>query len=242
MHSSLNVYGHRGSAGTHPENTLVSFKAAERACVNGIECDVQLSKDGIPVVIHDEKVDRTTNGVGWVKDYSYEDLCKLDAGGKHSKRYQGERIPTLEEVLTWLSTTSLLINIELKTGYLPYPGIEEKVNSLLNKYHLTDRSVISSFNHYSVKRIYELNNSIETAILLRDKIVHPWEYMKSIGASSIHIEYQVLDEYLMEQTTKRKIPVRVFTVNTIEQMRKLDGMGCDGIFTDYPTLAVNSDR
>ncbi|WP_377891179.1 glycerophosphodiester phosphodiesterase [Alkalihalobacillus sp. R86527] len=242
MHSSLKVYGHRGSAGTHPENTLVSFKAAEKAGAHGIEFDVQLSKDDIPVVIHDEKVDRTTNGVGWVKDYRYEDLCKLDAGGKHSKRYQGEPIPTLEEIFTWLTTTSLLVNVELKTGYLPYTGIEEKVIALLHQYNLTERTVVSSFNHYSVQRVYKQDHRIETAILLRDKIVHPWEYMKRTGANSIHIEYHALDEYLLDHTRKHRIPLRVFTVNTLEQIQHLDAIGCDGIFTDYPAIAVNRNR
>lgn len=239
MLSTIEVYGHRGSAGTHPENTLVSFKAAEKAGVHGIELDVQLTSDGIPVVIHDEQVDRTTNGVGWVKDYKYEELCKLDAGGRYSKRFQGEAIPTLEDVLTWVETTSLKVNIELKTGYLSYPGIEEKVLTLIQQCHLIDRTVLSSFNHYSIKRITQQNDQVETAILLSDKLVHPWEYMKSTGAKSIHIEYHALDDYLMENASKYQIPVRVYTVNSIDQMNRLQAMGCESIFTDYPAVMVN---
>lgn len=238
MRSTLMVYGHRGSAGTHPENTLVSFKAAEKAGVHGIELDVQLTKDGVPVVIHDEKVDRTTNGVGWVKDYQYEELCKLDAGGAYSKRFQGEPIPSLDDVLAWIKPTSLRLNIELKTGYLPYPGIENTIIALLHHHQLTDRTVLSSFNHYSIQRINQQEDSIETAILLSDKLVHPWEYMKRTGAKSIHIEYHALDEYLMEHTTKLQIPVRVYTINSIDQMSKVESMGCEAMFTDYPAVAI----
>lgn len=93
--------------------------------------------------------------MGWVKDFLYEDLRKLDAGSNYSFRFRGEHIPTLEEVLSWLTTTSLHVNIELKTGILPYNGIEKKVIDLLQHFGLTDRAVISSFDHYSVQRFIQ---------------------------------------------------------------------------------------
>ncbi|KMM36103.1 glycerophosphodiester phosphodiesterase [Guptibacillus hwajinpoensis] len=240
MTSSLTIFGHRGSSGTHPENTLISFQAAHKAGANGIELDVQLTKDGVPVVIHDERVDRTTNGVGWVKDYLYDELIRLDAGHFFSSRFQGTTIPSLEEVLEWIASTSLSLNIELKTGYVSYDGIEDKVLSLLNHYQLKDRCIISSFNHYSVKNIAQKDSHIETAILLMEKLVEPWNYLKSVGAHGLHIEWQAIDEFLMAHTQKRGIPVRAYTVNDRKEILKAQKLGCDAIFSDFPASSIQS--
>ncbi|WP_347552053.1 glycerophosphodiester phosphodiesterase [Pseudalkalibacillus hwajinpoensis] len=234
MASPISIFGHRGSPGTHPENTLISFQAAHKAGAQGIELDVQLTRDGIPVVIHDERVDRTTNGIGWVKDFQYEEIIRLDAGQSFSSRFQGTRIPRLEDVLIWLSSTNLIVNIELKTGYFVYPGIEEKVIALLTNYQMRDRCIISSFNHYSVQRTIQRDSQIETAILLMEKLVDPWEYVKKIGAHGIHIEWQAVDEHLLKNTKFHSIPVRVFTVNDNTQIAAFKKMGCKAIFTDFP--------
>ncbi|MBN8209124.1 glycerophosphodiester phosphodiesterase [Bacillus sp. NTK071] len=240
MASSLTIFGHRGSSGTHPENTLISFQAANKAGANGIELDVQLTKDGVPVVIHDERVDRTTNGVGWVKDYLYENLIRLDAGHAFSSRFQGTPIPSLDEVLEWITSTSLSLNIELKTGYVSYEGIEDKVLALLNHYQLKDRCIISSFNHYSVKQVNQKDSQLETAILIMEKLVEPWDYLKKVGAHGIHIEWQSIDEYLMEHTQKRGIPVRAFTVNGKKEILRAKKLGCEAIFTDFPGSCIQS--
>ncbi|TKD68836.1 glycerophosphodiester phosphodiesterase [Pseudalkalibacillus hwajinpoensis] len=238
--ASLTIFGHRGSSGTHPENTLISFQAANKAGANGIELDVQLTKDGIPVVIHDERVDRTTNGVGWVKDFLYEDLIRLDAGQSFSSRFQGTPIPSLDEVLEWITSTTLSLNIELKTGYVSYEGIEDKILALLNHYQLKDRCIISSFNHYSVKHITQTDSPPETAILIMEKLVEPWDYLKKVGAHGLHIEWQSLDEDLMHNTQKRGIPVRAFTVNDQKEILKAQKLGCDAIFTDFPASSIQS--
>ena len=230
----MKIFGHRGSPSTHPENTLISFKAAHKAGVHGIELDVQLTKDGVPVVIHDERVDRTTNGIGWVKDFLYDDLIRLDAGHSFSSRYQGTPIPSLEDILKWTSSTSLSLNIELKTGYIPYAGIEDMVLDLLSHYQLEDRTIISSFNHYSIQRVAQKNTNLETAILLMEKLVDPWNYIQKVGASGIHIEWLALDEHLISNTRSRGIPVRAFTVNDNAHISTMKQMGCEAIFTDFP--------
>ena len=104
------VYAHRGFSGSYPENTMVAFEAARLAGADGIELDVQLTRDGIPVIMHDETVDRTTDGKGWLKDYSFAELQLLDAGSWFNTEFKGARILSLEEFLLWLSKTDLLLN------------------------------------------------------------------------------------------------------------------------------------
>src|SRR6476619_6139509 len=128
------IFGHRGSMGTMPENTLLGFRHALDLGVDGIELDVQLTKDGELVVIHDEKIDSTTDGTGYVKDYTLNELRQFSAGVAFSNLelfdkdvWALERIPTLEEVFELITPYQIELNIELKTGVFPYEGIEEKV-------------------------------------------------------------------------------------------------------------------
>src|SRR4051794_39288785 len=118
------IFAHRGYSASFAENTMGAFGEAEKAKADGIELDVQLTKDGELVVIHDEKVNRTTSGNGFVKDFLYKDLRKLNANKKGVKK---EPIPALSEVLEWLKSNKLSCNIELKNGLIPYEGMEEKV-------------------------------------------------------------------------------------------------------------------
>src|SRR3954447_7356809 len=117
------IFAHRGYSASFAENTMGAFTEAEKAGADGIELDVQLTKDGELVVIHDEKVDRTTSGNGFVKDFLFKDLRKLNANKKSTRK---EPIPALTEVFEWLTSNKLLCNIELKNAFFPYKGMEEK--------------------------------------------------------------------------------------------------------------------
>ena len=120
------VWAHRGASGYAPENTLDAFRKAVEMGADGIELDVQMTKDGELVVIHDETIDRVSNGKGWVKDYTYEELKKFNFNKTHQE-YTKEEIPTLEQVYLLIKPTNLTINVEIKTGIVFYPGIEERV-------------------------------------------------------------------------------------------------------------------
>ncbi|MDD3904787.1 MAG: glycerophosphodiester phosphodiesterase family protein, partial [Sphaerochaeta sp.] len=122
----MKVYAHRGYSGVYPENTLLSFRKAEEAGADGIELDVQLTKDGEVVVIHDEYVDRTTDGKGRVVDYTLESLQKLNASIHFQNKSTFETIPTFDAYCAWVKTTNLVTNIELKTSLLYYHDIEQK--------------------------------------------------------------------------------------------------------------------
>lgn len=147
----LKVYAHRGSSGTHPENTIAAFRAAAVLPVYGVEFDVHMTKDGELVVIHDESIDRTSNGKGFIKDMTLAELKHYDVGKGFSPKFKGETIPTLREVLYVFKDTHHHLNIELKSDIFPYDGMEQKVLQMLKDYRLEERVVISSFNHEMVR-------------------------------------------------------------------------------------------
>lgn len=231
------IFAHRGAAGTYPENTMISFEAAESFQADGIELDVQFTKDGKVVVIHDETVDRTTNGKGAVRNYLYEDLRKLDASHKFSEKVGFCQVPLLEEVLGWLQSNRLLLNIEFKNNKIPYRGLEEEVITLIRKFNLEERTVFSSFNHYSMKRSHMMAQDIQTAILYREGLHSPWAYAKKMGATAIHPNHRYLQDAIAELTMDSGVEVRPYTINDETVMRKYFDMNISAIITDYPETA-----
>ncbi|TLS38283.1 glycerophosphodiester phosphodiesterase [Pseudalkalibacillus caeni] len=232
------IFGHRGAAGTAPENTMVSFQAALGSGAEGIELDVQLTKDGVPVVVHDEKLNRTTDGHGWVKDFALAEIKTLDAGSWFSEGFSGERIPTLKETVHWAKATNLLLNIEFKTAYIPYKGIEKAVIDCIKAFDMENRVILSSFNHYSLIRAHEYAPNIETAVLFMEKLVSPGSYASKINARSLHPYWPIVDEVLLDETNKLKMAVRPFTVNEEAAIKQLIEKGCSAIITDFPAKAV----
>ncbi|QFT89728.1 Glycerophosphoryl diester phosphodiesterase [Bacillus sp. THAF10] len=232
------IFGHRGAAGTHPENTMLSFQQAFIDGADGIELDVQLSKDGVPVVIHDEKVNRTTDGKGFVKDLTLKELQALNAVHKFKKQFEHAQIPTLEEVLEWAARKQTLVNIELKNGIVPYPGLEEKVLDLIEKYQVEHLIIFSSFNHFSIARLHTLAPSIEKAVLYMEGIFKPWEYTKWVGANGIHPHIKAAPSNVIKQALENNVKVRPFTVNDEKTMKRLFQERISGFFTDYPRRAV----
>jgi glycerophosphoryl diester phosphodiesterase len=230
------IFAHRGYSALFAENTMTAFLEAEKAGADGIELDVQLTKDGEVVVIHDEKVDRTTDGKGFVVDYLYKDIRKLNANKKGNKK---EPLPSLIEVLEWLNTNQMVCNIELKNGLIPYEGMEEKVIELIRKYGLSDRIIISSFNHYSIVHSYRLAPDIETAPLFVETIYMPWVYSQSIRAKGIHPSHSAIPDHVIKSTIENGIAVRPYTVNKEADIKRLFNLGCSAIITDNPVKALN---
>lgn len=232
------IIAHRGYSAKFPENTMTAFHEAEIAKADGIELDVQLTKDGELVVIHDEKVDRTTDGKGYVKDFLYEELKDFDAGVLRPELKKRNSIPTLEEVFDWLKSNHLSCNIELKNGIFRYEGMEEKVIQLIRRYDLSDRIVISSFNHYSIVHCFRLAPEIEIAPLLSEGLYMPWVYASSIQAKGFHPHYLAAPKEIIRQSLEAGIKVRPYTVNKKEVMQKLIEVGCTAFITDEPKEAI----
>ncbi|AZB43492.1 glycerophosphodiester phosphodiesterase [Bacillus sp. FJAT-42376] len=234
------IFGHRGAAGTMPENTMISFEKAIQSGADGIELDVHLSKDQIPVVIHDETVDRTASGTGLVNEYLAEELVLMDASWKFNAYQHQAKIPLLEEVLEWASGSRdpFILNIELKNNIIDYPGLEESVIHLIKKYGLADRVILSSFNHASMVQAIKIEPGIETALLYTDGIYKPYDYARKAGARAIHPLLRTVRNELIALSRENSISVRPFTVNEEQDMRMLFEWGSDGFFTDYPEKAA----
>ncbi|MGJ7921295.1 glycerophosphodiester phosphodiesterase [Neobacillus sp. LXY-4] len=232
------IFAHRGYSVLNPENTMRAFMEAERAGADGLELDVQMTKDGQLVVIHDEKINRTTDGIGFVKDHTYKDLKKYNAGYKFKKWFQKTPIPSLEEVFEWMNSNRLICNIELKNGIIPYAGMEEKVISLIRRYKLEKRIIISSFNHYSIVYSYRIAPEIETAPLLSESLYMPWIYAKSIHARGIHPKYYRGLEDVFKLSIENGVAVRPYTVNKDASLKRLYEMGCTAVITDDPFKAI----
>lgn len=227
-------FAHRGASGYAPENTMAAFVKAVQLGANAIETDVQMTKDGQLVLIHDETLQRTAGTQGWVKDFTLAELQELDFGGWYDEAYRGERIPTLEELLLFAKEHDLYLNVELKNGVVQYPELEQRTAELIRKHGRSDRVIISSFNHYSLVLMKRLAPEIETAILYMEGLYEPWEYAKRISASALHPIYLAVTKEWVAQAKEAGIRYHPFTVNGEAEMAALIQAGVSGIITDYP--------
>jgi len=159
------VVGHRGAMGYRPENTLPSFQHALETGAECVEFDVHLSSDGEPVVIHDDTLDRTTSGHGFVREHTLAELAALDAGAWFGPQFAGARIPTLAEVLEWAQRSAMAVDIEIKNGPYFYPGIEQKVVEAVHRAGMPAQTLVSSFDHVAVKRVGELDPDLLLGVL-----------------------------------------------------------------------------
>jgi len=233
------VIAHRGASGYAPENTLASFNKAISLGAEGIELDVHMSKDGYLIVCHDEKVNRTTDGKGYIRDLTLSEIKKLDAGSWFGKEYKNERLPTLNEVLDLIKTLDIMINIEIKNGPIFYPGIEKALLDEIKKYKIEDKVIVSSFNHYSLVEIKKIDSNIKTGVLYMAGMVDPWKYALSLGADAIHpLFYNIVPE-VVRGCYENNIMINPFTVNDSEHIETITRLGVSGIITNYPDRAID---
>lgn len=231
------VWAHRGAAGSAPENTLAAFELAIAHGADGVEFDVQLTEDAQIVVIHDESVDRTTNGTGAVLGYTLAELQRLDASAGFPD-FGGAQIPTLRQVLELLAPTKLELNIELKNSEVPYPGLEEAVLAMVAEFDLADRVVFSTFNHHSLRKLLKLGTTSEVAMLYTDPLFKPWRYAARLGVGAIHPPARLVSRRLVDRTHAAGLAVRPWVANSEASLRRLFDLGVEALFTDHPELAV----
>lgn len=231
------VWAHRGASGYAPENTLPAFALAIEMGCDGLELDVHLTKDGIPVVTHDERIDRVSDGSGYVSDYTLTELKGFNFGISHPV-YGKVEIPTLEEVYSLLKNSDVIINLELKNNRCFYEDLEEKVLDLARKYDIEDRIRYSSFNHSSMVRIKQLKDDAQIIFLHRDGFIDIEEYTIKHGAYALQAELSnVRYPGYMDKCRGQGIAVHVWTVNDMEDMRRMVELGVDVIVTNYPDKA-----
>ncbi len=232
------IFGHRGFSGKYPENTMLAFRKAVEAGVDGMEFDVQLSKDGEIVIIHDEKVDRTTDGKGNVRDMTLAELKKLDASAAFKGVYGKNEIPTLREYFDYIKDKDIISNIELKTGVFVYPGIEKKVCDLIAEYGLEEKIILSSFNHETIMRCAEVAPEIKRGFLSEDWLVNFGRYAEENGAACCHPNCICLHEENVKEMHDRGREINTWTVNEPEDIKRLSSLGVDALIGNYPDRMV----
>lgn len=233
------VWAHRGASAYAPENTIPAFRLAMEQGADGIELDVQLSSDGKLMVIHDERVDRTSNGKGRVADMTCQQLKKLDFSNG-MQNYAFTRIPTLKEVYGLLRGGDLTVNVEIKYGEVEYPGIWDKLIQLERDMGMQGRVTYSSFNHYVLKKIRELDPDAEIGLLYSCALVDPWVYAGYLKADAIHPEYRIAlgSPGLLEGCRNAGIAVNAWTVNDPDAAHLLAQANVNAILTNSPDVAL----
>jgi glycerophosphoryl diester phosphodiesterase len=236
------IFAHRGASAYAPENTLAAFQRAVAQGADAIELDAKLSADGFAIAIHDETVDRTTDGMGRVKDLSLADLRSLDAGSSFSEKFHGERIPLLEEVFEAVGR-QVFINVELANYDNKHDHLVETVCMLVKKFNLQTRVLFSSFHARNLEKARGLLPDVPRGLLAINDYRGVWQRSFLFAFGSFHALHPHVENTSAQQVRRvhrMKRRVHVWTVNAEEEMRRLFHWGVDGIFTDDPLLAIKA--
>ena len=225
------VIAHRGASADAPENTIAAFELGLEQGADGLELDVHLSADGHPVVIHDFTLERTTDGAGPVSALRVQQLKRLDAGGWRAGRFRGQRIQTLQEVLERFRDRARFW-IELKAGSRLYPGIEERVVSMLEIYEVVDRSLVQSFDHDALAVTRSLNQDVQVGALVEAPV--GGELLTAGVANAICPGANLMTESLLARIRAAGLECYVWTVNEPALMDRLVSWQVNGIITDRP--------
>lgn len=236
------VIAHRGASHDSPQNTLVAFELAKKMGADGVELDTSLTRDGVPVVIHDLTLEGTTNGHGAVNSYTLDLIKKLDAGSSFDAAYAGERIPTLDEALETIGK-DLVVNIELKANSWYSDGLEQAVLNVIRKHSASGRVVISSFNPFTLRRFRQRAPEIPIGYLYStDEPVYlryGW-FMAGLTHEARHPQATIIDGGFMYWARTHGFRVHTWTVDDPNRIRELRDLGVDAIITNRPDVALTA--
>jgi len=232
------IIAHRGASGEYPENTLAAYRAAVEIGADYFELDARLSRDGVPVVMHDATVDRTTDGHGAVADRTVEELKRLDAGSWKAARFAGERVPTLEEVFSAFPESRIVVELKSSPGAA---GLEEAVLAVVERHGAADRVIFCSFQPASLARMLALGATSRMAPILHRGT--PREDKRAFRAlrraEALHAEQSLCTPRTMRWAQERGYRVNPWTVDDPAAMRRLLAMGTDGISTNRPDVLMD---
>ena len=234
------VFGHRGAMAYAPMNTLAAYELAAEQGADGIELDVWLSQDDVPVIIHDFEVNETTDGEGRVGSMPLEALKELDAGSWFSDEYAGERIPTLDEVFETVGQ-KLYINVEIKSVDLKVDDVAEKTIACIQRHNMQERVIVSCFNPFVLRRVNKIAPEIPMGFLQADEMPFYIKWMMfgvPYEADHPHIEQMTAER--VEKSSKRGRVTNVWTVNEPEDAKRLRDFGVNGMITDNPDVILNA--
>ncbi|MBE6906943.1 MAG: glycerophosphodiester phosphodiesterase [Ruminococcaceae bacterium] len=232
-------FAHRGFSGRYPENTILAFRKAIESGCDGIELDVQMTRDGQLVIIHDENVDRTCNGKGFIGELKLSELRKFDAYGAFPGQFGTNRIPTLREYFDLIRHKDTLTNIELKNTICNYPGLEEKVIETVHEYHIASRVLFSSFNHCSMIKCKQLAPEIKVAFLVSSPLAEPGRYTASHGGSFLNVHHSFLTDEMIRDLKCHGVDAQAWTVNEESEMLRLAKANIYAVITNFPDRMKN---
>lgn len=233
------LFAHRGFSGKYPENSPLAFqKVIEETNCDGIESDVHITKDGQLVIFHDASVERTSNGTGFIKDKTFEEMLQLDIGAWKSPDFAGQHVWTLGQLLDFCKENKLLLNMELKNYEIFYDGLEKMVIDEICARQMQDQVFLSSFNHISMQACKEINTEIKTGLLYDKPFLDIDKYIERSNADNMHPRYMLLQYQpeLVDLYHSRGMNVNTWTVNDEENMRDMISRGVDLIISNEADL------
>ncbi|EJE8546910.1 glycerophosphoryl diester phosphodiesterase [Vibrio vulnificus] len=227
------IVGHRGVAGSYPENTRVSVQAAIDLGLSWVEIDVQPTKDNVLVICHDHTIDRCSNGKGRVDAYSLKELQAFDFGGWFDEAFAGEQIMTLESLLNLAAEYDLGLNIEVKVDNHDVAEVALNLKNLLDKSPLTaDKILLSSFSHDIILQLHQHCPGYKLGVLSERLSQRDRQVLKEVNAFSCNLNYRWITEKHIRDLKTGGYQIWCYTVNQADKFRYLDKV--DAIFSDYP--------
>lgn len=229
------LIAHRGAPAIAPEHTIPAYEAAIAAGADALELDVHLSADDQLVVIHDARLERTTDGRGLVRDYTTQQLKRLDAGGWFARRFRGQRIQTLSEVLERFRDR-VAFGIELKAGSDLYPAIEERLLTLLQIYDVLDRTLVTSFDHHALRKCRDLDPDVRTGALVVGRLLAPAALAPAGVLNALCLRADLITVRDVAAAREAGLDCYAWVVDDPATARQLVEWGIAGIVTDRPDL------
>lgn len=227
------VIAHRGASAYAPENTMPAYRLAVEMKADGIETDVHFTRDGKIVTVHDEKIDRTSNGQGFVTEYTYEELLAFDFGRKKGADFIGTRLPLIEDLFALCRDNGMVCNVEIKTSD---PAMPAALDECAKRMGVSDLVIYSSFNHEQLARMLRVNPDAFVAPLYSFNMVRAWDYTENLGALATHPhigQLRLYPEYV-EKCHEMGVRVHPWTVDAEEDALFLRDAGADAIITNKP--------
>lgn len=237
----INVQAHRGASAYAPENTAPSFRLAVEMQADGVENDIRMTKDGVCVLSHDHCINRMSTGEGNVADMTYDELLQYDFGIKTGEQFKGTKITTLYEFLDIVSGMRV-VNIELKE--LPADADKDYtfkyLYEALEKYGCIERTIISSFDHVSLKALKEAHPDLRTALLYGHAMTpeQTVEFVRKYKADIIHPQLYCINKEIVDACKAEGIEINVWTVDAEQDIRHAMELGVTGIITDVPDVVL----
>jgi len=236
----MKILAHRGASGYAPENTMEAFELAVEQHADGFEIDIHITKDGEIVVIHDDTIDRTSNGTGHVTELTLAELQQFNYNVGFEANYPTAHIPTLAQVLELVKKHQLYLNIEIKNimdSSNKYDGLNFAAAELVLEYEVEEQVIFSSFNHNSMRELKERFPNIKTALLHFSKLHEGEHYAKTAGADALHPLFSMIDKESIMESQAAGIQINAWTVNGRLDLEHMLKLGVDAVITDYPDVA-----